>query len=323
MANTTLRMVCLNFLLLVAPFVAHSQVPSPFPDSTGSWNIKFNLYSYPPLLIETSYHRFFLAGDTTIGVTNYTNVFKAVSNASVIDTSMAHWCGGIRQDTSSKVWFRGPGPNPSLLTIGCEFPNDSTEVLLYDFDIEVGDSIFPYAGPLMSGYGPYTVLGLDTINYGGVLRRRWEMYHGGANLLQEYWIEGVGSNLGLFHPWCYMFEWDSELLCYQDPTINYDPGGLGQSCYQIVSIEEAKSGPQLEIGPNPAGEVMKLQLQGNHFLDTYQLEVFNLQGAVKGRWDLRSGQVLRIQKEDLGQGIFLYRLLENGQPVEQGKLVFH
>lgn len=310
--NFTLRIAL--FLLAFVLFCpsGKGQIPAPFPDSTASWSVEFYETPDPWLPYNYYYYRYFLDGDTLINGQTYTRLFEAQTNAALIDTSAAIFIGGIREDSTQKVFFTGPGP--SYYPIYCTFPaTNNQEVLLYDFGRSVGDTFYiPVSG---GNTWLNEVLDIDTISYGGVMRRRFEIRQNGEQVFQ---IEGIGSDKGIFYPYCTYFEWDWTLLCFSDPSISWNP--MNNNCYLITGLEERVALPKVTITPHPVGPATRLTVESENF-SPFELEIYNLQGKVLHRQELWTGDALMLKKLDLSAGTYMYRLGSLKDGTVTGKLI--
>lgn len=90
--------------------------------------------------------------------------------------------GYIREDTATgQVFFKGysePG-------------------LLYDFELQIGDSVVVDNDYLRAYNIHYTCVDIDTIEINGMQKRRFFMHAEGYNpYIADIWIEGIGSKWG-------------------------------------------------------------------------------------------------------------------------------
>ena len=179
----------------------------------------------------TLVHR--IADDTLIDGVRYTKVMQTVNDVGTPTLA------SLLREEDGKVWER--------------YLYGSTDVLLYDFTANVGDS-------LICGYGDYFVLDSISIEQiGGVDRKKFwfglEYDFIGEPYAMETWIEGIGSDLGLLYCGSYYFcggyyralcfHQDGELI-WQNPE--YD------ACV-ITSVEEIND-KVISVYPNPAMEIV-------------------------------------------------------------------
>jgi hypothetical protein len=185
-----------------------SQDYIPFPSDSASWNITTYLFGdCNPLMGDNCQYtdKFIVKGDTMIDNEKYTKLYL-VSGTTIDNLT---YLGGFREDSTKKVFYRGDIFFDSYV---CDsMINDTTEILLYDFGLSIGDSIkninFKCAKEL--------VYDIDSVEYAGKKRKRFTIQRYGA-INDNYWIEGVGSTKGLFYPLLNWFEWDWELTCFED-----------------------------------------------------------------------------------------------------------
>ena len=298
--------------LLCAALQTKAQIPATFPDSAASWNVYFYISPDPFLPIQEYYFRYYLDGDTLLGGQNYAKVYEAPTNAMLIDTANATYVGGLREDSARKVWFYGPGPQ--FYEPYCDYPPDTTEQLLYDFGLEVGDTAFMGSPSLPY----YTCLGVDTININGTLRRRLDMTAANCSGC-EYWVEGVGSSKGLFYPWCELFEWDWELICFEDPDIFYNASPSITNCYTIASLDDPLV-QQVQLWPNPAQEALSISLHES-MQGLFQLEVFDVRGQRVLQRELEAGLRVDWNVGVMPRGLYAYRLSQAQQLRAAGKFL--
>ena len=151
------------------------------------------------------------------------------------------------------------------------------EIMLYDYDLEVGDYFND------EDEHPMQVTGVSTItDHNGALRKKIDFRFIGLENETEYWIEGVGSNRGfiymgqyapdpngdgdIFHLLCYHI---GENLIFTNPEYN--------TC-DIDEIEENMTENGISIYPNPANNVVKILNDNN--LNIIKIEIVDLTGRI-------------------------------------------
>lgn len=102
--------------------------------------------------------------DTIIGGHNYKKVF--VFNSSIFQPSAATFLGGLREDSLKRVFYIGK----SFLYKMPSVSNDSTEILLYNFNVNVGDTLQVEKYPNLID-DSLVVRSIDTIILGNQTRR--------------------------------------------------------------------------------------------------------------------------------------------------------
>ena len=197
----------------------------------------------------TLVHR--IADDTLIGGVRYTKVMQTVNDVGTPTLA------ALLREEDGKVW---------------ETYNGNSEILLYDFTANVGDS-------LVCGYGDYFVLDSISIEQiGGVDRKKFwfglEYDFTGEPYAMETWIEGIGSDLGLLYCGSYYFcggyyralcfHQDGELI-WQNPE--YD------ACV-ITSVEEIND-KVISVYPNPAMEIVTID-----GIEAAEVQVYNALGQL-------------------------------------------
>lgn len=312
--NAIAQKLLLSLIFTFTLQTTKAQIPAAWPDSVASWSVEFWVSPDPWLPIEYYRYRYFLYGDTVMNGETYSRVYEAFNNSMLIDTANATYIGGIREDSAQKVWFFGDGP--SHYQGYCDFPPDTAEYLLYDFDIAVGDTLNIYT----SFYPPYVVHDVDTISINGTQRRRWAVGNDGC-INCEHWIEGVGSDHGLFYSWCQYFEWGWQLRCYEDPDIFYDPWGLGNPCYVLTSTTDPILKELLSVGPNPSNTAIRMRLEAEA-TETYHLQLFDSRGSLVLERDLSGGEELVLQASDFPKGVYHYQVAGTARQKASGKIVF-
>ena len=160
------------------------------------------------------------------------------------------------------------------------------ELLIYDFSLDVGDSIYVY--PLSNSYFDSVLLrceNVDTVSVMGVQRRRLEMEtlepNTLFNLTTEYWYWGIGSDLGVLNPGRYavpltLEEYMPELwCCHKSFTQVYQKSGES-SCHNVTSIEEYEYS-KVFVHPNPvsSGQQLTIKVENNQF---DEIRIFDLHG---------------------------------------------
>jgi hypothetical protein len=210
----------------------------PFPDSSACWNFNFAQaicifgYSFEEYSI-------IIEGDTTINNQTYhtlhTPYVDFFTNGTCTQINGTGYKGAIRQDIQNKKVFFIP-------------PMSSTEQLLYDFNMGIGDTVQGCIAPNTGTYD--TVIFIDSVLVGNNYRKRWftNDWYG------IYYIEGIGSTFGLIENSpgystdantygleCFM---QNENALYPDTNI---------ICQLITSTNDISIFPdQVKVFPNPS-----------------------------------------------------------------------
>lgn len=225
----------LSFFLLKISF-SFGQNYTPFPDSNAVWvdHSYFFEIGYPGWLDPQYLYwidNYCVSGqDTVIGTEIYTQV---------------HICGGdyfgALRDNGGQVLY---------------VPKDSTiEFILYDFTLEVGDSIAYPIGFWQSTYDTLVVHSVDSILISGEFRTRIEFEN-----IPDYWIEGIGCTAGLFiEPYMNnnVSGGFSEMFCFShDDTVYVQHGsagnyGAGSCALHYGTVQKNEQDYSITAYPNP------------------------------------------------------------------------
>jgi hypothetical protein len=161
----------------------------PFPDSNAVWNFRQQLHCLQGGGNYWTNYTYTYNGDTLINGNYYHQLvvpyyYAYITGGTCLGgpavSQPGQYIGAIRQDTlQRKVYF------VEKLA--------QTETLLYDFNLQVGDTVKGY---LASTNIPDQVIAIDSIQINSLWHRRWLI-----NMMYNiYIIEGIGSTYGLVRP---------------------------------------------------------------------------------------------------------------------------
>lgn len=168
--------------------------------------------------------------------------------------------GFIREDTIAKKVF--------LLEKGTNL-----EYVLYDFSLQVGDSItlqdFPVFPAIVDSIGTMT-------DAAGIQRRLF--YFSWQSPQELYMIEGIGGNGGLLSPLCYCFEQGSDMTCVKkENEILWNIGGRA-TCDILLDTKVQLFNSDIKIYPNPTANSLFIEglenFSGTVTLFDYQGKIF-------------------------------------------------
>lgn len=226
-----------------------SQNYHPFPQKDAKWNVflVFGIYDNPP---DTTMLRFVLNGDTTIEGKFYNRLCLEKGDTS---NPILTGYGGMREE-NRKVYYFGPS------LIG--FPGYE-EVLLYDFSVKPGDTVYHNAYK----YFKTVILATDSVLVGDSYRKRFKVNASNNRFPDEYWVEGIGSirNGLLAHitalPTCCYVYWEN--VCFtENDTVKFKNPRF-TDCYftKFTGIEDrTEVKTRIRVYPNPATD--KLTISG-------------------------------------------------------------
>lgn len=231
-----MKKIYLISLLMIFAFVANSQEYFMLLEENKTWNVLNVMvyYSPPNPVPDTSFSTstYKISGDSVLNSNTYKKVYSSDEEFPV------NWNYNclIREDTNNKkAWIKDSSEN---------------ERLLYDFSINVGDSI------LLGHPEEQLYLYVDSIiniNINQTLRKKYYFTCKVQPEYNEIWIEGIGSDKGILASGsAFIVGGWSRLLCvsendeliYENPNYN--------DCYMITTgIQESKK-ELFNIYPNPA-----------------------------------------------------------------------
>lgn len=154
----------------------------------------------------------------------------------------------------------------------CLDPWDNEELLLYDFDLSVGDTLastsFCHTWEDMP-----VVVAIDSMLVGGEYRRVFETYP--ESVVGKYFYEGIGYGGGFLGDCSIFSEYPSRLLCYAVDGITYLPA-LYAECELNVGVPEIETEMASYVYPNPVHDFMVLETE--YPLNSMVLDVFSANG---------------------------------------------
>lgn len=304
-------------LMVLTAKLSISQQYFPFPIASAMWSencSQFEIYPYPHHEHHTI--RYFINGDTLIDSISYSKLYVYGGATEEVDTTNSSLMGGLREDSLMQILFY---PIPlEYLCYHCNLNEIWAEFVLYKFGAETGDTI-ELGGP-MNNIPDYTVGVIDSILVDSKYRKRYEMIPVGIGGTYNHWIEGIGSDLGLFGPSCQPFEGYMELLCYEDPVTFFNPGDDGCFIWTYVSINENENQTGPQISPVPAKA--KLYINLSHPTIGMSLRLINSKGQTMKQLQMEdSSKEYEINIEDYPSGLYVVVLLNNGQVINTQKVI--
>lgn len=242
-------------LLAFAGISAKAQQYVPFPDSNAYWSEFYSEYGFPNYK-----YTYFIKGDTIIDLQPYHKIYQNDS------TSIPFY--GYLREYNKRIYF-------FITPTGC-----SHEVLLYDFNLNIGDSIklsCELCDTTLPNY--MTVTSIDSVLLTDMKYRKRLNFNNVVGI--SSWVEGIGSMGGLLYPYysCSACECFTESVCFKqnDTTLYINPYNNTVSCFNYInSINEFKNKEDLiTISPNPA--TSEIEVTSNQS-SVNGIEIYNMLG---------------------------------------------
>jgi hypothetical protein len=271
---TTLFLACLFSLAS-----GQTNVYNPFPIDSAYWSVAHG-GSFDGCYYTIHYG---MLGDTLIEGNSYSKIWQ--NTDSVFNPSNATYFAALREDSTKKVFVR------------TYF--DTTDVLLYDFSLEVGDT---FCFEFFSG-NCHTVQAIDSILIGNSFRRVIHI----PDSEPQQWIEGIGNIYGLFDNMVTGSIYN-ELLCFQqNNSLLYFSFGPGCYCDNHIGISENISMFSSTVFPNPATNSATIDFE-NPTNANFGLQVFDITGRTVIEQNIKTNRT-QLNTQNLPPGIYQYRLI--------------
>jgi hypothetical protein len=278
----------------------------PFPDSGAVWS---EMYSSEETLVV--YERFTVTGeDTLINNLQYRKLY--IFYDEIFDKTNARCVGGIREDEQKKVYLKCDSIVHRFKPYWILTPMD--EILMYDFSLEIGDTIIGnYEGQLV-------LADIDTLLFGNYLRKVFKFNCGGS--LCTTWIEGIGNTKGLLFSSGTLPTGgaNGDLICFlQNNEVLYHDEYYNDCFPTTVSVESKKLNHNITVYPNPAnGNTVRFEW-GNSEIEN--IEIFNLLGELVGSTTVTAKSFVDYPTNKMQPGIYVYKAIDKNGFYQIGRFV--
>lgn len=296
-----------NILLLIALFAALSSQSQtnlyhPFPDSNAVWNIN---YYWACMGSEPNNDLFSLtySGDTIIGSTSYHKL-----NTPFIDHQSVGTCGGGTTGYQGAIRHDGPGKRVYFVP-----PSSGNEQLLYDFNLQVGDTVEGY---LETNAWPADVVQeIDSVLVGNTYRKRWII----NTCYNISLIEGIGSTYGLIQPspGCVTDLPDYAITCFRQNGETLFPDTVS-NCELITAIPAVHPVPDgLIIRPNPCHGSFSIDF--GTLVTKTEIRLTDISGKLVLVEQVDGRQ--QVSVENLRSGVYILSVISGGKNLLNRKIV--
>lgn len=268
------------------------------------------MYSFTGgLCVDHENHEYYVNGDTIVNTevfkkiyfnythfqyvfncTNYTNPCLCCQYACNPLVETSKYAGGLRGD-SGRIYFLPP--------------SESKDTLLYDFTLNVGDTL-----PTSYIYDP-AMLGLrvsriDTVLIGTQYRKKFILspFQAGCFLgdTATWMIEGIGHRQGLLEPMFCVFEIGCGIDCYSELGKTVFPDSSAWCSFTIGVAEQAKEEINFAVFPNPVHNKLGVRWDNN---SVQEITLLNTLGEKIYAEDVNHRSVLSIEVGNLPSGMYL------------------
>ncbi len=282
----------------------YGQSYHPLPDSNAKWCIEYNNHVIPPpIWWYTNYWETYYSGDTTILNQEYKKIEKTVYDIFCLNTIISgpDYIGAIRDDIIQKKVFYIP-------------PEDSVEKLIYDFNLEVGDTLISY----LNFNQPLIVSIVDSILINDEYHKRIQFPYDEAEI-----IEGIGSRTGLIED-LVAFEGGSYLCAlYIDTTFIFPdyPCNLSSTdtCLTL-NVESQFKDSEFSIFPNPAKDQFQINISTEILLHHPRIEIFSITGKIYKN-EVLTNEITQINSNDFTSGIYIIKVFTDKKLNQVKKLI--
>lgn len=268
----------------------------PFPDSNCIWSEKYIPPMYPDTGGSSIFYIYALFNeDTVINSIQYHKLY--ILYDSIIDKNNATYTGAIREDSTRKIYYKG---DHLFWGIDAELLNENGEIQVYDFSVEVGDTINnAIFGPDES----LIISAIDTI----------ELYTGSRRIIHFenfrdiHWIEGIGNVRGLLSTsGSYPTNGSSnDLICFKkNDTMVYLNSGYTGCFHFLSSISDHKSDRTIRAYPNPVTGISVIDLAKSFDI----LEIYNCNGTKIFSQDITNLKSCKINASQFNPGLYFFRV---------------
>jgi len=194
-----------------------------------------------------------------------------------------------------------------------------TDILLYDFSLNIGDTIYPlslFNGGMYACYNDtFTVNTIDSVDIGGEYRKRFS--YNRSSISNDIIIEGVGAEYGLAENVYCPFELTTQLICLDNNGLYYSPPGFEShwACTRSLSVEEDLYTTQQFIFPLSNSEY-SIHNEENNSID---ITCYDMTGKLILQKSFHQSGYLDFS--EISTGVYVLYLLVDGYMVKPYKFI--
>jgi len=275
----------------------NGQTYNPFPTDSAYWSVESRNWGLDPvwgLCTGTSHYN--MLGDTVINSIQYSKIYLSTKDDGPFNIQNAMYFGALREDSLKRVYARRP--------------TDTLERLLYDFSLNVGDTVCLD----FLNLGCFPVYNVDTILFAGKQRRQIHV------LLSETqkWIEGIGNRYGLFQI-LFVGSLSTELKCfYEKDTLLF---GDSQFCHcdNLPGIKDLEAHTiDIQFNPNPIDEFGTLTIESLKHTE-YLIKLYDALGR-----EIYANRTVKKELtlgEELNSGLYYIKVWDDKKQVGTGRMI--
>jgi len=314
--NSTLQnsIKWLIFISLGIPCFVYGQVNEYF-NHNPVWQVN-HMCSAPAPCIENETYNYYVNGDTVFNGLTYKKIYKK-------GTGYYSWFGpppGSPSCTGTYSYVNAQSEHfvrSDAKKIFIRVPNDTAEYLLYDFNLQIGDSLPLTYNNYQSGT---IVTAIDSIATPYGYRQRFTVT--GQAWITEL-VEGIGHDRGFLEPVSVVLECGFYLNCFSlNDTIYYPASPTsGPVCELTLGSPELSDNENgLLVFPNPFNDFTTIMWKKN--IENASLILYDIQGKEVNRKIGISGNQFLLQREKLDAGMYFFELKElDGKVALTGKIL--
>lgn len=300
-------------ILFLLPIASKGQTPNFFVEgSRWLYSTEESIESPGQLPWYSALEQYIIHGDTLLGSVFYHKIYSTINSSNHLPGSTIFQSRSgptfIRFDSfENKVYYR-----PSV---------DSTERLLYDFNLQVGDTL-PIQ-PII--YQPGLVDSIENVSLFGISVKKFytsEFLGGSSNYEENYILAGMGGSNGLTfnQPVVSVVSGGilmTRLVCFQSGDSIYSPTNSDCPFLETISTKNVVSeGIGALVSPNPTQGAFTLFVS-----ETLRNANFTVTDCL-GR-KVQSGVL--TEQTTIGQlpasGVYFWYVEKNGRLIKAGKLI--
>lgn len=200
--------------------------------------------------------------------------------------------------------------------------------LLYDFNIQVGDTITNSNVTMLNENESYKVDSITDFYVQNELRHIFHVHSIGSwtweSNTYSYLIEGIGTYGGILASLRVDFEWDSyDLSCYAIQDVNYfntlNLNSTIQECAYNLGLKKLSNEVSFTVAPNPSASFVDLELPSD--FSVKQIVVTDLSGRIQ---DIKLQDEInkkRIDLENVNSGVYILKITTSNNQIIESKII--